>query len=245
MAQQKTYCDADGSYKIFSKEAYSQAIVNRRRRTGKTFETTEIEISELVHRSTSTVHGWRCNSAGGPADLETVKELGAYLAGNPDAFLTTIVEGKAMTKLTDRQLDAFKRVHDEIKRFINDYYRADGFSAFVRDAQEHAVRNLSEKADDDEVIDAIVCGEGEGQNKGFERWANMLFILEQEYFDLHGTEVYDDLWHLIQEMNETWMSIQPVHEEVTCEDGTQMDYSNDERMNRYEKELKRIVEKYN
>ena len=244
MARLKTYYE-EGIAKQFYKEGYSHSVIKKARKARITVGEMEQQIADKVCKALSTVHGWRCDSSGGPSDIDTVKELGQLLDNNPDAFLIIISEDTTMTKLTDRQLNAFKRVHDEIKLFISDYYDTDGFFSFVHDEEEKVYKSLPDSADEADYGYAYQTAEGRAQGRAQERWGRVLFVLEQEYFDLHGTDLYDELWHLIQEMNETWLSMKPVHLEVETDDGFAPDIIDDERMNRYEKELKSLVDKYN
>ena len=220
-------------------------MIIREKLRGKPVNEIEAEIAKAINKAPETVHGWRFGS-GGPSDLETIKDLGALLCHDPDAFLISIPEESTMTKLTDRQLSAFKRVHDEIWLYLLEYFwDTDGFHSFIEEEQKTAFDKLSDSATDDEAILAVDKAEGRAAWRAERRWVHLLFVLEQESFDLHGTELYDELWHLIQTMNETWMVIKPVHHEITTDDGYFFDDIDNERFTRYQKALKALVEKYN
>ena len=243
MAKQKVFFE-NGEAKQFYKVGYSEAIINMAQKKGQLISETEAFVSEKINRNIATVHGWRCDSIGGPGDIEMVKELGVLLCNNPDAFLISYSEEKTMTKLTERQLSAFKRVYDEVLCFFRDYYTTNGFWMVLQEEKKKEMGSLSDSATDEDIIFAINSGEATGRNKVEERWDRMLFILRQEYFDLHGTEVFHELWQLIQEMNETWIDISPIETFVEAE-GQVSAIRNYDRINNYEKTLKLLVDKYN
>ncbi len=245
MATLKTYYE-DGIAKRFYKEAYSRSVILEAQKTGKNISEVEQIIADQVCKNTNTVHGWRFESNGGPSDIETVKDLGKMLCGNPNAFLTTVLEGKTMTKLTDRQLDAFKRIYDEAKKFILDYYDTNGFCDYKEEEEKSSMDVLPDSATNEDFASAIMEAEGKAQDRAWNHLRHVLFVLEQEYFDLHGTELYDELWNLLQSMNELWLNMKPVREVIEIE-GEELGevFIGGERMNRFEKELKALVERYN
>ena len=245
MATLKTYYE-DGIAKRFYKEAYSRSVMLEARKTGKTISEVEQSIADQVCKNTNTVHGWRFESNGGPSDIETVKDLGRMLCGNSDAFLTTVLEEMTMTKLSERQLNAFKRVYDEAKKFILDYYDTDGFCDYKQEELEKAMDALPDTDNIDEISFAHAQAMGKAEDRAWKHLRRVLFALEQEYFDLHGTDLYDELWKLIQSMNETWFDMKPVHDEIETDDGEVIDvYVGSECVSCFEKELKALVEKYN
>ena len=150
-----------------------------------------------------------------------------------------------MAKLTDRQLNSFKHVHDEILTFLADYYDTNGFCSFRDEELDKAFQALPDSASDDEVMYTVERADGKAGARAADRWMRLLRVLEQESFDLHGTELYDELWDLIQAMNEFNLPMEPVCEVIETDDGDLLDCIDDQRLVRYKNTLKALVEKYN
>ena len=150
-----------------------------------------------------------------------------------------------MAKLTDRQLSAFKRVHDEILIFLADYLDTNGFCSFREEELDKTFEPLSDSATTEEIQAAVEKADCMAGARAADRWMRLLRVLGQERFDLHGTELYDELWDLIQTMNDFNLPMKPVREVIETDDGDLFDYIDDQRLVRYENTLKALVEKYN
>ena len=210
----KTFTDPDGKSKCFDKDGFAKAIRLRNERTGDKIQNIEAAIAQKVCVETSTVHGWRMPSQGGPQDLDTIRSLGNFLVGDPDAFLKTINKENHMTKLTDRQLNAFKRVHDEIKLFLKEYTESNGFCNYLDKETKKSISELPDSATEDDVMDAYFTSVEKAECGASARLAHVFFVLEQEYFDLHGTKIYDELWELISNMREVTHDLQPISKDI-------------------------------
>ena len=88
-----------------------------------------------------------------------------------------------MEKLTDRQKDAAKRIYDVCIWFLNEFDHSDGFndywSQFADAGSKDPQKDIRQKV---ELL-----------------WRKVELVLDQEYFDLRGCDIYDDFCEFIYE----------------------------------------------
>ena len=136
----------------------------------------EHRIAEAVHVSAETVHKW-CYGMNSPKDLDLIKELASFLHRDYRMLLYSVHGGNGMKQLTERQVVAVKKVYDVCIWFLTEFKRSDGFNdywyKFVREGIENPEMDILELAD------------------GLK--AKVDLVLDQEYFDLRNTEIYNEL----------------------------------------------------
>lgn len=168
----------------FDFEAFDRLFRNYAKRKEMTYETLEGILGDYSGFSKEAVHNWRFRS-NGPRDIETISKLAEGLEINSDTHLLReiIIEGdkKRMDKnaLTERQLNAAKRIYSAIVVFMNDFERTMGFNDYW--FQFNDLKNP-----EDGIYDLV------------EKKHNEIFLVyEEEYFDLHGTEIYEEYGEFI------------------------------------------------
>lgn len=135
-----------------------------------------IQIAEELCVSDEAVRNWR-KGINSPSDLEKISDLENILGLETGRLLRTVQEDSEMERLTDRQLTAAKKIYDAIIDFLNDFKDTEGFNTIWLDEKR--------RGNDDPVgaaYDYI-----EAKEKVIE------VLLEKEFFDLRGTELYDEL----------------------------------------------------
>lgn len=131
-------------------------------------------LRKWVNVSVDAVNNWKYGK-NGPADMETIKNIAEYLHVDWQLLMIKTNGGNTMTKLTERQKDAAKRIYDVLIRFLEEFNNTDGFKSWYLDFKEQGSQNP-----EDDTYERI---------KQMEEQAGL--VLEQEYFDLHDHEIYD------------------------------------------------------
>lgn len=134
------------------------------------------QIAEKLNVSDEAVRNWR-KGVNGPSDLEKIADLEQALGLEAGLLLRTVEEETQMTKLSDRQLTAAKKIYDAIIDFLNEFKDTEGFNAIWLDEKR--------RGNDDPV--GAVYDYIEAKEKA------IVVLLEKEFFDLRGTELYNEL----------------------------------------------------
>ncbi len=122
------------------------------------------------------VRNWR-KGVNGPGSEEDIHKLENLLELREGRLLKDINGGKEMTKLSDRQIVATKKVYDVLVEFLSEFLNTDGFNTTCM-----SFRDAGESDPVQATYDYI------------EKLLNKIYlVIEQEYFDLQGTELYNDL----------------------------------------------------
>ncbi len=178
ISKKTTTFSIDGKNYRFDFDAFNSAFRLYARKKGFTLGFLEETLAASCSCSPDAVHNWRFRS-NGPGDIEMVTRLTSALGiDKPHYFLKEIIERKeepkmAKIKLEERQLDAAKRIYSAITKFLHEFYRSDGFNDYW-----FKYTNWGDPE--------------EGIYQAVEKMHDHLFlVLEQEYFDLHNTGIYE------------------------------------------------------
>ena len=134
----------------------------------------EDQLVKKLRCSAEAIRKWK-SGRHAPSDFDRIMSIAAALEV-PWEWL--VKEEKAdMKQLTDRQKDAAKRIYDVLIWFLDEFRNTDGFNSWWSDC---AARGSDDP--DYEVIERIT---------GMEE--RIKLVLDQEYFDLHDREIYDEL----------------------------------------------------
>ena len=134
------------------------------------------QIAEELSVSDEAVRNWR-KGLNGPSDSEKIADLETILGLEAGRLLRTVQEESQVERLNERQLTAAKKIYDAIIEFLNEFKDTEGFNTIWLEKKR--------KGNEDPVMatyDYI-----EAKEKPIE------VLLEKEFFDLRGTELYDEL----------------------------------------------------
>ena len=174
----------DGKKATFNKTAFKHLLREKSRRDKISVSKLEQMLAEKLQTAANTVHKWNYNG-GGPSDYLMVVQL-AEVLGIPDVFLLLNFSDEGennMTHLADRQLSAVKRIYDICIWFLHEFERSDGFNNYWHQFSQQGFTNPKSKIE--ELADGML--------------AKVKLVLDQEYFDLHECEIYDELCEFVSE----------------------------------------------
>lgn len=159
-------------------------VFNSYRRSQKiTNHNLECLIAEQLSVSPDTIHKWHYGQSN-PNDIDLIKNLAASIQISDYLTLLESTDGgDKMAQLTDRQLTALKKIYDICIWFLSEFNKSDGFNDYWLD--------FKIKGSNDPEADIYDFVE--------ELLEKINFVLEQEYFDLHDTKVYDELCEYVNE----------------------------------------------
>lgn len=143
----------------------------------------EQSLANGLNVSTDTVHKWHYGMST-PTDVELVKELAKILdIEDFTTLLRSVNGGNSMGKLTGRQITAVKKVYDICIWFLTEFSNTDGFNAYWYSLQDKSVGYPEE---------AIADMADEMHRK-------IELVLDQEYFDLRDTDIYNELCEFVSD----------------------------------------------
>lgn len=175
--------DVEGQKKDFNFEAFITAFKAFHRRRKIKVSEAEAYLADQLHISQDAVHSWR-NKRNAPADLETVKALAKALKMSDYTTILCDTEGAHnMNHLTERQKDAVKRIYDACISYLHEFYYSDGFNEYWLNYKDAGYNNPEEKIS--ESVEA--------------KLRKIDLVMSQEYFDLHGCQIYEDLYEYVNE----------------------------------------------
>ncbi len=148
----------------------------------------ENQIADAVFLSREAVHNWR-NGYNGPADIQTIELLAGFLNVSSESLLADYKEeSKKMYHFTDSQLEAAKKMTDSLWNYILMFSITEGFTTRVN----------------------IATGEqsfiGAGNDYQDEYYDKVSAVFQREYFSLHGSEVYNELNALLNDISSSYDS---------------------------------------
>ena len=186
----------DGNYR-FHFNRFRDAFRSYCLRSSITISKGELQLSDALHVSRSTVHGWR-SSTYGPADLDVIRKLTDFFGIDDQKYFLQKTGGstnmqeatsdrlpKTGAILTNRQLDALKRLYDAIILFLDEYAITDGFNDYWE--------VIKEKYGDDAPKHEL-----ELYQLVNDKLHRVEIVLQQEAFDLHSIDI-EELEDLIYE----------------------------------------------
>lgn len=183
MASREFYTK-DGRRATFNKAAFCRVLKSKVAREKIPMGQLYLQLGEALHMNDDSIRTWAKPKRGGPADDVLVAQLAEAL-GLPDSslLLNYTDGGTPMEKLTDRQKDAAKRIYDVCIWFLDEFNHSNGFNDYwfrFSDAGSN-----DPKEDIHQLVESM--------------WQKVELVLDQEYFDLHGCDIYDDLCEFIYE----------------------------------------------
>lgn len=179
----RVYC-VDGRKATFNKIAFNHLMKQKSRKDRISVSKLEQLLAEKLQIAVNTVHKWNYNG-GGPSDYNMVVQLAEFFGASEAAMLLTFIdEGENnMTHLTDRQLSAVKRIYDICIWFLYEFERSDGFNNYWHQFSQQGFSDP--KTQIEELADGML--------------AKVQLVLDQEYFDLRGCDIYDELCKFVDE----------------------------------------------
>ena len=143
----------------------------------------EREIADKLNVSTDTVHKWHYGMSS-PSDLELVKVLASSININDcRTLLENSDGGNSPMKLNERQVTAVKKIYDVCICFLTEFNNTDGFNGYWYTLQEKGIKATEE----------IVTNMADEMHRRIE------LVLEQEYFDLRNTDIYNELCEFVSD----------------------------------------------
>ena len=175
----------DGTSYRFDSAAFNTQFKAYAKRETIQIGTLEEQLSAALFVTPSAIHNWRFGS-NGPGSLELIRQLAKALSVSDSMLLLKkIVEGNETVKAyTPLQLESAKRVYDAIIDFLEDFYRTDGFTGALW-------YKFSRSGSKDPESDIYAYAEA--------RLDKVSLILQKEYFFLHDTKLYDELYEYVDQ----------------------------------------------
>ena len=135
------------------------------------------------------LHNWRFRK-NGPSDVEMLIKIAKTLGLSDWTLLTKEIDGgNTMTQLTERQKNAAKRIYDVCIWFLSEFSNTDGFNDYWYKFKDAG------STDPEEDIYELVQ----------KKMDKVGMVLDQEYFDLHGHEIYDEFCEFAsEELSDTY-----------------------------------------
>ena len=168
----------------FNKTAFCHYIKKKSRREKIPISKLEALIGENVGVSANAVHHW-IYKKGGPGDAEMIAPLARILDIADPAQLITFVDngGTEMERLTDRQKTAAKRIYDICIWFLYEFNRTDGFNNYWLEFKKSG--STDPESDIYDMVEGMI--------------GKINLVLDQEYFDLRGCDLYNELCEFVSE----------------------------------------------
>ena len=140
-------------------------------------------IADEMNVSVDTVHKWHYGTSN-PADLDLVKSLASVLEiSDFTTLLMSVDGGNKVKQLTERQMVAVKKIYDMCIWFLSEFDNTDGFNDYWNTLAAQGVRDPEETIT--EMADQM-------QRK-------VALVVDQEYFDLRDTDIYNELCEFVSE----------------------------------------------
>ncbi len=143
----------------------------------------EQNFAEKIGWDRETIHKWIYGKSN-PNDLETIKKLANKLNIHDFKLLLISVDGgDEMKRLTERQITAVKKIYDICISFLSEFYNTDGFNDYWYKFKAQGIE------DPEKAITEYTDSLHEKIN----------LVLDQEFFDLRNTEIYNELCEFVSE----------------------------------------------
>ena len=165
----------DGIPYRFNNSAFKSCMVNYGKINNITKDKTMDELSGKLGVTKDAVNNWQYGR-NGLSNPENIKKAADFLHIDW-LLLVKKVDGEiTMFKLTERQKDAAKRIYDILIWFLEEFSNTDGFSSWWQEFKEQGVYDREEA-----IFERITRME-----------EKVRLVLNQEYFDLHDHDIYDE-----------------------------------------------------
>ena len=173
----------DGKKMQFDTNNFKILLKSYGKRNKMKSQDVERSLANALNVSSDAVHKWHYGMST-PTDVELVKELArTFDLDDFTTLLKSVDGGNRMGKLTERQITAVKKVYDICIWFLNEFSNTSGFNDYWYPLQDKGIKDPEE---------AIADMADEMHRK-------IELVLEQEYFDLRDTEIYNELCEFVSE----------------------------------------------
>ena len=172
----------DGEKYVFNSDAFRSRIDHYAKEQNQSKGQVAEGLSKRLQVTPDAVNNWKYGK-NGPSDLDTIKAMADYLHTDWKLLVKKTDGGIIMTQLTDRQKDAAKRIYDILIWFLEEFSHTEGFTDWL-----YEFKDKGWKKPENAVHDRIA---------EMERKVNL--VLNQEYFDLHNHEIYDEFCEFASE----------------------------------------------
>ena len=173
----------NGMQMVFNPTGLQSAITTKHRERNITKTALMEELAMKMGISVETIRGWH-KGKNGPIDYATVESLADAL-GLSDISILVITNdgGNEMVQLTERQKAAAKRIYDICIWFLSEFYHSNGFNDYWL-----KFKDAGSQDPESDIYDMV---------EGFMNKVNL--VLDQEYFDLHDCDIYDELSEFVSQ----------------------------------------------
>lgn len=170
---------------VFNKEGFRHILKEKARQEHTTMGKLEEQLASNLYVSPDAVHKWHQANSGGLGSYEMVKKLAEAMELSDCSNLLMFINdgGIEMERLTDRQKTAAKRIYDICIWFLYEFERTDGFNDYWLEFKRAGSQNP-----ESDIYDKV-----EGMI------AKINLVLDQEYFDLRGCDLYNELCEYVSD----------------------------------------------
>lgn len=167
----------------FDEHLFNKSFENYRRKEKISVGELEQRIADKTHVSREAVHNWRFMK-NGPSGIDVIKAIAEVLGITDWTLLIKEIDGgDNMIPLTDRQKEAAKRIYNICIWFLNEFNNTDGFNDYW-----YKFKDSGSKDPESDIYEFV--------QKEIDK---VFLVLDQEYFDLHGHEIYNEFCEFISE----------------------------------------------
>ena len=179
--EMKSFCIENENYR-FDNVTFNTYFKNYAKYTKINIGILEEMVATKLFVSQSAVHNWRFGS-NGPGTIDLIRNLASAISiSNYMSLLKKIVEVNKVEEYNTLKIESIKRVYDAIIDFLEDFQNTDGFTGSLW-------YDFQSQGSFDPEIDLCQYAE--------KRIGVVSATLQKEYFYLHDTKVYADLWEYI------------------------------------------------
>ncbi len=165
----------NGKFYRFNTKAFKSCMTNEAKNRNMTMQKFIEDFAEEIGVSIESVKNWFYNRTG-VSSVERVTKIADYLHIDRSVLVIEEDGGNDMIQLTEKEKDAAKRIYDVLVWFLDAFKNSDGFNSWWNDYKEQENHDP-----EDAVFERITQMEERVQ-----------LVLDQEYFDLHDQEIYDE-----------------------------------------------------
>lgn len=184
------------SFYFFNHNVFNDLFIKRCKKEKIRITRMEEQLANAINVSRETVHGWRCNIYS-PNDLNLIIDIANFFNCDKKMFLNNKVGDVDMKKISDVELMSIKRVYESIIKFLEYFYKTDGFNDlwfnFKKMESSEKVDKLYEVAENEHskvVLSLKIEYPIIGKNKIYEDLNNFIYNDLYDIFDGKLTYAY-------------------------------------------------------
>lgn len=169
----------DGKQMAFDRETFNDLFRREAKNAGCSIGEFERHLASKAFVGSDAVHSWRMGNSG-PGDLEKIELVAAALGVRRETLLKG-EEGKGVmtSKLTNRKLEALRRIYGAVIEYQEDFLYTCGFNDCWFDLIDAGI----EPKNVEEALYELVQ----------KKWRSVELAAKKEGLDLRGEPVYDML----------------------------------------------------